>query len=141
MEDKPIRSRQDKRNTGKLKIALRNIDFHVYNNANFVLGTPVALRKLLSRKGFNRHVFAIFIDKVHLMPEANLRAVPVAFPLAILRPLAGDPAQQTMNSRSGVYFTNTFGRQTDISLPSRMEGTGLQPVKLRTNWSAHSFVP
>ncbi|KAK8005711.1 hypothetical protein PG990_011748 [Apiospora arundinis] len=106
MEDNLIRFRQDKGNMSKLKTVLRNIELHVYNNANFVLGTPVALSKLLSRKGFNRHVFTIFIDKVHLMPEANLRAVLVAFPLAVLRPLAGDPAQQTMIQ--GLGFTSSI---------------------------------
>ncbi|KAK7992140.1 hypothetical protein PG988_000934 [Apiospora saccharicola] len=126
----------------KLFAALEAI---VINQADYIIGTPVALNQLGKRTDVDIVVSHIFIDEAFRMSEPDTLAILSAFKDVPFRSLAGDREQLgplVLSSRadhdqkSETFFCSVFARQLLISFASRWAQAGVDVTYLRYNWRA-----
>ncbi|KAK7973490.1 hypothetical protein PG996_007715 [Apiospora saccharicola] len=138
----PTAFANDKDMVMELKQCISDLEMLIYNMADFIVGTPVALGRLARNRGFTGIINCLMIDEAYRMTEANMMSLFATFKDAPIRELVGDIRQMSpvvttlctdTNAKSELAFTNPFAEQMSQSMPARMEATGFTPYSLNVN--------
>ncbi|KAK8103296.1 hypothetical protein PG984_016442 [Apiospora sp. TS-2023a] len=138
----PIKFANDKERVKRLKQSFRELEMLIYNTADFIVGTPVALGRLSRNKAFTGTITCLMIDDAYRMNEANMLSLFAAFKNTPIRQLVGDmrqmgPVVTTLRTdnkpKSELDFTNPFAMQLSQAMPARMEAAGFVPYSLNVN--------